>query len=45
MILLFYKLLLSLKKYIDVDEIRGGEGTIYIEYKASRKHETLITII
>lgn len=40
----FYKFLLRLKKYIDVDEVRGG-GTMYIEFKASRKHETLITII
>ena len=23
----------------------GGGGTFYIEFKASRKHETLITII
>lgn len=39
-----YGFLLRLKKYIGIDEIGGG-GTVYTWFKASHKHETLITII
>lgn len=44
MILPFYKLLLRLKKYIDIDEIRGE--VLFIDSIRLRiKHETLITVI